>query len=381
MAGYIGSKAVLLSTTAATVTGDMTVDTSTLKVDSTNNRVGLGIASPTAQLHIFGDDTSNQVIIENTATSASSAPDLMLLRTSTSSAADNDVIGRIDFAGLNDANEQINYFTISARIDDASDGSENGMLRLQHIKDGSYVEPVVIDGSGKVIIGHDSATFNNDAKIVLAPNSDSNFTNNGQVLSLNRSSTDGDIVGFYQDASAIGSIKARSGTDNIAINSTSSGRLSIDGTETYGWNASAIWPDADNAKDLGSSGNRWDDVYATNSTINTSDENEKQNIASFTTKELAVATKLSALFKTFKWKDKVTEKADKARTHSGIVAQQVKTTFASEGLDATNYGLFISTTWTDDDGKEQTRMGVRYPELFSFIFGSIEARLTALEAK
>jgi len=242
-------------------------------------------------------------------------------------------------------------------------------------------EKARVDSDGKLLIGTTSATFNTDVKIVLAPNSDSNFTNNGQVLSLNRTSSDGDVVGFYQDGSGVGSIKARTGTDNIAVNSTSSGRLSVGGTETYGWNASAIWPDADNAKDLGSSGNRWDDVYATNGTIQTSDENEKQNIASFTTKELVVATKLSALFKTFKWKDKVTEKADKARTHSGIVAQTVKTTFASEGLDAANYGLFTSDTWKDDDGKEQTRMGVRYPELFSFIFGSIEARLTALEAK
>jgi len=37
---------------AATITGDLTVDTSTLKVDSTNNRVGIGTASPTAALHV-----------------------------------------------------------------------------------------------------------------------------------------------------------------------------------------------------------------------------------------------------------------------------------------------------------------------------------------
>lgn len=35
-----------------TITGDLTVDTSTLKVDSSNNRVGIGTASPSAQLHI-----------------------------------------------------------------------------------------------------------------------------------------------------------------------------------------------------------------------------------------------------------------------------------------------------------------------------------------
>ena len=57
MAGYIGSKAVLLSTTAATVTGDMTVDTSTLKVDSSNNRVGIGTASPSHALHVDSGST------------------------------------------------------------------------------------------------------------------------------------------------------------------------------------------------------------------------------------------------------------------------------------------------------------------------------------
>ena len=38
----------LLSVGAATITGDLTVDTSTLKVDSTNDRVGIGTASPAA---------------------------------------------------------------------------------------------------------------------------------------------------------------------------------------------------------------------------------------------------------------------------------------------------------------------------------------------
>ena len=33
------------------------------------------------------------------------------------------------------------------------------------------------------------------------------------------------------------------------------------------------------------------------------------------------------------------------------------------------------------DAEEKTRLGVRYAELFSFIFSSIEARLTALESK
>lgn len=39
---------------SATITGDLTVDTSTLKVDSTNNRVGVGTATPTVPLDVVG---------------------------------------------------------------------------------------------------------------------------------------------------------------------------------------------------------------------------------------------------------------------------------------------------------------------------------------
>jgi hypothetical protein len=45
----------LLSVGAATITGDLTVDTSTLKVDSTNNRVGIVQASPLYPLHLVGE--------------------------------------------------------------------------------------------------------------------------------------------------------------------------------------------------------------------------------------------------------------------------------------------------------------------------------------
>jgi hypothetical protein len=48
---------------SATITGDLTVDTSTLKVDSTNNRVGIVNASPAAALDIVGGKDSTNTII------------------------------------------------------------------------------------------------------------------------------------------------------------------------------------------------------------------------------------------------------------------------------------------------------------------------------
>jgi hypothetical protein len=46
----------LVTAGSATITGDLTVDTSTLKVDSTNNRVGIGDAAPSAPLSVRFDN-------------------------------------------------------------------------------------------------------------------------------------------------------------------------------------------------------------------------------------------------------------------------------------------------------------------------------------
>ena len=53
---YLGVRpADITSATEAEIAGDLTVDTNTLKVDATNNRVGVGTASPTqATLHVDG---------------------------------------------------------------------------------------------------------------------------------------------------------------------------------------------------------------------------------------------------------------------------------------------------------------------------------------
>jgi len=48
---------------SATITGDLTVDTSTLKVDSANNRVGIRTASPTDSLTIAGSAATNTTSI------------------------------------------------------------------------------------------------------------------------------------------------------------------------------------------------------------------------------------------------------------------------------------------------------------------------------
>ena len=252
------------------------------------------------------------------------------------------------------------------------------------ISDSSDATAITIDSSENVMVGHtslDSPVADGGSGMTLKASGEIQAGLAGTVLKLNREDSNGDIIDLRKDGSTIGKI----GSDNgvVFIESAGGGNLAGIG---FSRSAVAVEPRknsafSDNEVDVGSSTFRFDDVHATNGTIQTSDQNEKQDIASATAKELNVAKKLSTLFKTFRWKDKVTEKGDKARTHTGIIAQEIQSAFSAEGLDASNYGLFTSDTWTDDDGKEQTRLGVRYPELFSFIFSSIEARLTALESK
>jgi len=103
---------------------------------------------------------------------------------------------------------------------------------------------------------------------------------------------------------------------------------------------------SDNQIDLGNVAYRWDDVYATNGTIQTSDRNEKQDILEITAAETAVATACKGLLRSFRWKDSVAEKGDDARIHFGIIAQDLQGAFTAEGLDAGRYAMFISgTSW------------------------------------
>ena len=53
------------ATSAVSITGDLTVDTSTLKVDSTNNRVGIGTASPTVPLYVTGNNATATAIMQD----------------------------------------------------------------------------------------------------------------------------------------------------------------------------------------------------------------------------------------------------------------------------------------------------------------------------
>jgi len=215
---------------------------------------------------------------------------------------------------------------------------------------------------------------------IIAASAYKGTANNGNVAILNRTGTDGGILSFYRSGTAVGNIGCPDGANGSQLviaagpNGTNTG-VGLRFTSFTVQNIIPCYDDgssADNYIDLGNAGARFDDIYATNGTINTSDRNQKQDIQALTDAEQRVATACKGLIRRFRWQDAVEEKGDDARLHFGVIAQDLQDAFTAEGLDAGNYGMFISSTWTDETtGEEKTRLGVRYNELLAFIIAAI----------
>ena len=189
------------------------------------------------------------------------------------------------------------------------------------------------------------------------------------AATFNRKTDDGDIALFRKDGTTYGIVGIATGGIWIGAGQGAYANIRFTNDQVHPCNASGAAND--NTIDLGKSNSRWDDIFATNGTINTSDRNEKQDIAELSDAETRVAVAAKGLLRKFRWQSAVEEKGDEARTHFGIIAQDLQDAFTAEGLDASDYAMWCSDTWTDDDGVEQTRLGVRYSELLAFIIAAI----------
>jgi len=308
----------------------------------------------------------------------------------------------------------------------ADGGNVQGSTEIEFFIDGD--EKMRIDSSGNVLVGKTSSGVSIQGSELRAGTS-GDYAVTGTATSqapfiANRLSSDGDVIRIRKDNTPVGNIGIHTGNEIYISNSSNVGlRTEQTGADRIEpcKNAGVV---RDNGIDLGSSSARFDDIYATNNTIQTSDRNEKQDIEELTEAEQRVAVACKGLMRKFRWKSAVAEKGDDARIHFGIIAQDLVEAFEAEGLDAGRYAMFISTTWwetqtevpeveaveavyetqTDEDGNEtqvlveeaveakdaytrtdtfntqeeapegateRTRMGVRYSELLAFIISAI----------
>ena len=372
-----------------------TNSTERMRIDSSGN-VGIGEDVPEGKLHIFTGDASvgpngdaDELVVEGSGSSG-----ISILSGSSSN-------GNILFGD--------------------SGGDEHGAIRYLHASnalrfDTNDAERMRIDSSGNVLFNTTDTTLGStsDNGVVLTVTGEVTAARAGNVCLLNRLSSDGSIIEVKKDGSTAGNI-GNFGASNMVMGS------GICGIRYNGSNLTPFridtYANTDDALSLGHPSIRWDNIYATSGTVNTSDQNEKQSIQLLTTTEIAVAKRISKLFKTFKFNSAVEKKGANARTHTGIIAQDVQQAFTDEGLDASNYGLFTSDTWWEKEisvdavaeeldkngnvlveGKdahtyldtkeevtegyaEKTRLGIRYPELLCFISNCFEKRLTDIETR
>jgi hypothetical protein len=338
---------ILSGTSGASNSSYLTFSTSSsgseserMRIDS-SGKVGIGTSSPTSELTINGGATSTDVRLQNTNSGSGAGNGLDI---GLGSVGDNGYIYLYENGYF--------YFATNA------------------------TERMRIDASGNLLVGKTAVNSNvvgfeaeSDGKIAATRSA-------AQVAIFNRTTSDGDIVTLRKDGTTVGSIGSASGLyPYIGGNAGGSGDVFlvfISNTSQSIRPATAAGVGRDNAIDLGASDARFDDIYATNGTIQTSDRNEKQDIESLSEAEQRVAVAAKGLLRKFRWKSSVEENGDDARIHFGIIAQDLQAAFEAEGLDAGRYAMFIHSTWTDEEtGEERSRMGVRYSELLAFIIAAL----------
>jgi len=106
-------------------------------------------------------------------------------------------------------------------------------------------------------------------------------------------------------------------------------------------------PDADNSFSLGAASTRWNQVYATTGTINTSDAREKTEPRDLTEAELAAAADIARLPCIFQWLHAIEEKGEDARLHASPTVQAVIAAMEAHGLDPFRYGFVCFDQWNE----------------------------------
>ena len=134
-----------------------------------------------------------------------------------------------------------------------------------------------------------------------------------------------------------------------------------------------IVPWSDNTYDLGSAASKWRNIYGQAGVVNTSDRNEKFDILPMS----EVYEKIFDMLKpvSFKYVDN-----DNERTHSGLVAQDVKEAVLAAGITTKEFAGYCE--WKNED--ETIGCGLRYSEFVAiniYEIQKLKARVKELEEK
>lgn len=104
-----------------------------------------------------------------------------------------------------------------------------------------------------------------------------------------------------------------------------------------------FYPSADNSTDVGAPAYRYKVIYATTGTINTSDARLKNSVKDIDDKLLDAWENIEP--KQYKFNDATEKKGEKARYHTGYIAQNIQQACEENGVNPNDYGLFCFDEW------------------------------------
>ena len=158
--------------------------TGTLKTTNTAKLTGVQLLG---DLDLYSQDitgtgnisTTGNLTLTSTDAGSSAAPELSLVRDS-ASPADADYLGQIRFLGDDDGGSQHVYAKITGKIQDASAGTEDGLIEFANVKAGSNTITArlrsdslqLLNGTGLTVAGNTTLTGTLSASGITYPTSD-----------------------------------------------------------------------------------------------------------------------------------------------------------------------------------------------------------------
>jgi hypothetical protein len=215
----------------------------------------------------------------------------------------------------------------------------------------SYINVLAPAASERGILFGDPGNAQDGGIVYIGSNNSMHFRTNGNVTRMTLSSTGNlDITG---GTLSFGSVEtfADAGSNTISANST-------------------FIPTIDNFFDLGSPTKRWDEVWATDGTINTSDERDKTNIKDL---EYGIKEIMKIRSTRFSWKDR-----EGSGQKLGLIAQELQKVLPEVVRD---WQYSINEETGAREKVPAARMGVLYADIIPVLIKGMQEQQTQIEAK